>query len=594
MKKNKNENLKNILFAIFITSNIMLLKNSNIFNKENISIIERKLFESQTKDYVCDKAGSGITEKYEGDFNEEPAAEKKDLNKAQKAIVNFIRNPSYYNLKPYFNRIWLFIAFLVLDIIFLFLWISYCFCHCYKKCLFKPAKDSKKGRITFYIISALFNLFVIIFSIIVLIKINSFFKKINGLGCSVLMLLDHINKGLSPSYPNYSQHWVGLIAIIDKFKTNRIKFNSIDYTEVEIKFNITKEEYNKSMNKDPECLEDFSDYENDKDIFYEFMNASFANIDFSEIIQDLEKSVISIEKTFDDVEDNIYKALYNYINNHIKNSCVAIFSITLLFGFLGLLFLSLYYFLKINIFRKFYITIWICSMLLTLLVMLIGIIFGVLGYLFEDGVQIWNYILSLQNLNNENPLIFKTKEKFITGIIDDCINGDGDFMEIIQEGILALSSLEKVPFEVTLSQLKLLNCSINARNAMIDYYEVMLNRMDQAYNISNDLFDIKCSFAKNDKNIILNQIDFAGDKGIILSTFQLLVGLFSAISILGGILSAHKYKLLKENKNNNVTVDIIINNNNKSMNINRSFDYLSGANKNSEINIDKSGNNIKK
>ena len=180
-------------------------------------------------------------------------------------------------------------------------------------------------------------------------------------------------------------------------------------------------------------------------------------------------------------------------------------------------------------------------MFFMIFVILLGVVFGILGYLLEDGVQIWHYILSLENLNNEEPLVFDNNEEFISGIIDNCANGDGDFMDIIQEGIMVLSTFEKLFFQLTLFQLEEVDCSIVARDAMIEYYEVMLDRMDQAYNISSDLFDIKCSFVKNDKNIILNQINSGGNKGIILSTLQLLVGIFFGISILGGILLAHKY-----------------------------------------------------
>ena len=592
MKKKKNGNLKYILISIFITCEIMLLKKINIINNNNDSLIQRKLFQNEIKEYVCNKAGSGLTEKYEGDFEEEPAVEKKELNKAQKSIVNFARNRTYYNIKPYLKRILLFIVFLILDIIFLFLWISYCSCYCCKKCLFKQSKSIKRFRIIAYVISALFNLFVIILSIIILIKINPFFKRINGLGCSVMKFLDHINKGLNPSYPPHSEHWIGLIALIDKFKTNKIKFDNIDYTEVENKFNITKYEYGKSIIEDPKCLSNFSRFEDDKNLFYEFMENSFVNLDFGDSIENLEKSAISIEKTCDDIEDEIYKALHNYINNYIRTSCFAVFALTLLFGLLGFLFLSLYYFLKIDIFRKCYIVIWNCSMFFMIFVILLGVVFGILGYLLEDGVQIWHYILSLENLNNEEPLVFDNNEEFISGVIDNCANGDGDFMDIIQEGIMVLSTFEKLFFQLTLFQLEEVNCSIVARDAMIEYYEVMLDRMDQAYNISMDLFDIKCSFVKNDKNIILNQINSGGNKGIILSTLQLFVGIFFGISILGGILLAHKYKLLKEdNKNNNVTVDVI--GNNKSMDVNRTIDLLSHANKNSTANINNiSENNI--
>ena len=64
MKKN---NLKYFLVAIFLTSCLMLLKKSNVKN----SFPLRNLFSSQTKNYVCNKAGSRLTDKYSNGFSEE-------------------------------------------------------------------------------------------------------------------------------------------------------------------------------------------------------------------------------------------------------------------------------------------------------------------------------------------------------------------------------------------------------------------------------------------------------------------------------------------------------------------------------------------
>ena len=46
--------------------------------------------------------------------------------------------------------------------------------------------------------------------------INPFLKRINGLGCSVFYLLDHIRYGLSPSYLNNANEWIGIEGIIDR------------------------------------------------------------------------------------------------------------------------------------------------------------------------------------------------------------------------------------------------------------------------------------------------------------------------------------------------------------------------------------------
>ena len=139
--------------------------------------------------------------------------QKAGLNTEQKALIEFIKNPKYENIKSYIKRIGVYIAILVLDVIFIFLWILLCIC-CHKKiCLFKKAKLTKIKCIIFSSIVLIFNLLVIIFSIIVIILSTSFFKKINGLGCSFMIFFDHINYGLSPSYASEAQHWLGLIIV---------------------------------------------------------------------------------------------------------------------------------------------------------------------------------------------------------------------------------------------------------------------------------------------------------------------------------------------------------------------------------------------
>ena len=66
------------------------------------------------------------------------------------------------------------------------------------------------------------------------------------------------------------------------------------------------------------------------------------------------------------------------------------------------------------------------------------------------------------------------------------------------------------------------------------------------YNITN----ATCSFARNDKNIILNEAESAGDNGIALACFGFLVGVFLGISVFAGILFIHKfYSTWKEDKN---------------------------------------------
>ena len=72
---------------------------------------------------------------------------------------------------------------------------------------------------------------------------------------------------------------------------------------------------------------------------------------------------------------------------------------------------------------------------------------GIIGFLFKDGVQMYNYIFSLDNINNENPAILITRDKFLGNLIDSCANKEEYFINIIQMGVLMLTYKEKEYYE---------------------------------------------------------------------------------------------------------------------------------------------------
>jgi hypothetical protein len=175
---------------------------------------------------MCDKAGSRLTDKYKIDFNEESIKTEK-LSKAQKSIVDFIRKSSYSNIKPYVKKCAIFIAILVIDIILIFIWISYCSCCCCSCCLFSSSTPSKCCSFVLYLIAAICLLAVIIISIIILGVLDSFFDRINGLGCSAFYFLDHARYGLAPSYTNRQREWEGLDGLITKLENTKSQMNTI-------------------------------------------------------------------------------------------------------------------------------------------------------------------------------------------------------------------------------------------------------------------------------------------------------------------------------------------------------------------------------
>ena len=76
--------------------------------------------------------------------------------------------------------------------------------------------------------------------------------------------------------------------------------------------------------------------------------------------------------------------------------------------------------------------------------------------------------------------------------------------------------------------------------------------MDLSLNATKNITDLKCRFAKNDKNILLNEADSAAKSGIALSALGFLIGIFFAISVFCGILFVYKFFATRnENKNIN-------------------------------------------
>ena len=104
-------------------------------------ILFKKSFFSPIKKYLCDKAGSRLTDKYSNGFTKERDQNTK-LSDAQKSIIDFARDDSFSNIRPYFKRVAIFIVFLVICYILWIAWIVYCCCCCCKCCLFGDGQAS--------------------------------------------------------------------------------------------------------------------------------------------------------------------------------------------------------------------------------------------------------------------------------------------------------------------------------------------------------------------------------------------------------------------------------------------------------------------
>jgi len=191
---------------------------------------------------------------------------------------------------------------------------------------------------------------------------------------------------------------------------------------------------------------------------------------------------------------------------------------------------------------------------------LFAVVFGILGYVLKDAVQVGQYILSPENLNSDDPLLFDSnknnndygydtdeKDISVSDLIDECANKDGNFMDLLQESGQLRENIENWEKNQSIYRDKINNiddpsCTESEKEVLRDNYEKLIDVTSVGLNISNNLTSLKCRFARNDKNIILNEVDSAGKKGVSLCACSLLVGILLGISVVAGIFFVHKYK----------------------------------------------------
>ena len=548
---------KIVLINIILTFFLIKLKNSDYIKNfdELFTIKLRKLFGQNNINYVCDKAGKSFNENYEGGYDAKVFA-KKQPNKYQNSIINFLRDSKYKYIKKYYSRIAIFFVFLVLDLIFIFLWISYCSCCCCNCCLFKMASPvSKTCRKAWLLSSLVFNFLVIIFSFVLLLLINPFFKKSNGIACSAFTLIEHFREGVGNSYPQEPNGWMGFPKFIDILNNGNYQLKQIsNFSQISQLYVNANNSYN-NLEEEDTCNISYIINENDfnKDFYsaYNILNSSTSYLDINDLIMEVEDAYDVFTDSENDACQDVYDIFHDYINSHFKRTCLAIFSLTLIFGVLGFIFLSLYFILKSNIFRIIYIFIWNISMLLMIFSILLSIIFGILSYVLNDSIQVIQYILSKDNLDNEDSIFFESNS-YVSNIIDICVNKEGDFLKtIIDEdtidiirkvAILLNENIDR--FDNIIYQLKSTNCSNENekdKQIIINFYEFIKEKIYVIVNIILSFIDTNCNFAKNDKMIVLSQIDSSSKKAKLICGLSFVVGILLGISILSGILFVHKY-----------------------------------------------------
>ena len=550
-RKAKNESIKYFLIVLCITTTLMLVKKSNILETFSISPSLRNLLDKSKRDYLCDKAGSRLTDKYKDDFEEEdPKVE--ELSKSQQSIIDFARDKKYSNIKPFVKHVAIFFVFIILAIFLIFFWISYCCCSSCSCCLFSTSGPSKCcSGIQFFITGGCLFL-VIIFSIVNLALITKFYQGINGAGCSIHYFLDHVIDGLAPDYSKRSGEWQGIDGLINKLNyTNEEMRNIKDHTD----------NLNTKISNDPNkdlCKKDYETLRNQIDDINNMISSSFSVITTKETKSDMSDIDEDFRNANDKVGDELYKVMHDHTNKYAKKISQAIFFIVLFGSCLGLAVLFLYFCCGLTVMRKIYVIFWNLFMLLAILAFLYSGVFGIIGYIFTDGAHVSQYILSQNNLNSSDPLIFKSTDKNVINLIETCANGDGNFSRVLNGYDDVNKNIEswKNNRNEYIERQKKISCG-NSK----EYYKELISITNRSLDLTYNLTNVTCRFVRNDKNILVNEIDDAGKYSIAMCVMSILIAIFLCISIVSGILLVHKYRLGDQDEsgiavNNNSTTDI--------------------------------------
>ena len=506
--------------------------------------------------YLCDKAGEYVLERYSKSYDAKIFAKKKP-NKAQQALIDYLRYSKYKYIRNYYPRLALFFFFLVLDIIFLIFWITCCGCCCCKCGLFKRASNASninKCPLLFTIMIC--YILIIIFCILMLILINPFTKRINGVGCSLYSVLEHIKLGTTNIYSLIKEKWPGLLVLREtlimaenqlrqvsqsKQINDIINYAILNYTFLQndtcgIKTILKPDDFQKGVNNLTKLLNTTK---------YISFNKSISNID---------ETYNDINDIENDEFDNIHDSIRSLINRALK---IVIFILYLFVICFIVISIALFYLLSTQKFRIAYGIIWNISMFLMILSILISIILGTMTYLLKDARAVIQYIVSPENYFREDPILIPSKS-FIVELLEKCVNGNGIIENTQIKYLMGEFSQTQPKYTKIVTQLQQLDCSNNiqsemAKNSLITGLATMLKIMSDASNFGNG--DNHCIFAKNEEMVIFEILLSSTKFGTCLCSFSFLIGIFLGISVILGILLNYKYSTI-DNKPKETSVDI--------------------------------------
>ena len=518
-----NKKFHILLFSVVCTLIIFSLNKHPSKPLKKLSFNFRNLVTNEDMENRCNKTNKEFKEKYQNGYFTN--INYKELDDYQILIKDVIEGEklNFETIKSYLPRIFIYGIFLIVDVILIFVWIIYCACCCCGKN--RKSSGSICGKCSF-IIFLILSVSVILLCVLGYFLVPCFTKSIYGVVCSLYKLVFHFLEGTKEDYGN-EINWQGVEGIdhlLDKFDLiNRIsKFDCDD--------------------GDSLC----SSYKN---FFEDFKKERDDNNGLIGKLKNAKEEIDSASGVFKSLKSSQLNSIETYIEDYkkyFKCSLFYLFLAIFLFSFLCLLFLIIYFACNCECISCLFHVFWNIEMIIIIVTMLVGILFGIFGVVSKDGVSILKYATSWDNLNNSNPFILKDIND--ADMINQCFNGEKGVLVTFEgsyKNEMNYSEFIEQYYKLQNSEEYKDKNKIDIMKAYDELYSGIKAMVELNSNLNskeiNKIFD--CNYVKYDFNILLDEIKSSVAKlSCLLSLIIIVADLAAAISILFGIIVINNYK----------------------------------------------------
>ncbi|MCQ2816842.1 MAG: hypothetical protein MJ252_06215 [archaeon] len=471
-----------ILIATFLLTcliyNYHQIKNRDIKNPFKVERFGgRRLNEEEEED----KVERGVDEELKDGFakycdaasdkfkkNQKAEKFEKDSDQKENLLVDYLKEQDTGKLLEYAKKN---IAILILtcfSILTIFFWIFYCcFCCCYNDCCckscccccccFNVAKEGKCYDFLAFVLAAGAYGAIIILGITSLSISSKFIQGTNGAFCS---LFDFYRTMIEGDDKVSLPKWAGIDGASSLLSEIESSFGgSFDNTTLNEypssscdNINTATCEAMKTSN--PTQYGYCTAFEIEIKTFNEDIKANFEGINPEEITaggtlssaKDNIDGIRGLLEGFEPILDMLTGA-EPILNKTIPSIFYAFFAAIAGVAAYQLAYILLLCFGCCNCcpLKFIFHVVWNLMLLLTIFTFLIGGIFSIFGIIGKDGTGAFAYIISEENFNRSEPILFGAGES--NDLINTCLNGDGDLSEQLEldsiEGMDQISELSK-------------------------------------------------------------------------------------------------------------------------------------------------------